>query len=250
MTLALRAGSATDPGRVRARNEDALLLDADLRLYAVADGLGGHRAGEVASAVAVDTIRDVVGAGAGSADCDRRQSWGLLVDALMQADAAIQHDSALHDERAGMGSTAVVAWFPSGPTLVLANVGDSRGYLLRGGELRQLTQDHTVFEALRRAGRLSDVPDEQPPRQVLSQALGAGTGVAPSVACQATATGDRVLLCSDGLTDLLTDAQIAKVLAAMPGEVQRACDELVCEANSRGGFDNVTVVLIEVGGEP
>lgn len=246
MTPALVVGAVTDTGMVRAHNEDALLVDVEQRLVAVADGLGGHRAGEVASALAVKTVREVVRARAAAARADPRRCEVLLADALVQADETIRQAARAHDERAGMGSTAVVAWFPDG-RLVLANVGDSRGYLLREGDLRQLTQDHTVLEALRRAGRLSGDLEDQPPRQILSQALGPGAAVFPSVATCQTASGDQVLLCSDGLTDLLTDTQIGLVLAATASVApQKACEVLVSEANRRGGFDNVTAVLVRL----
>jgi protein phosphatase len=235
---------------LRTHNEDALLVDVDLGLFAVADGLGGHRAGEVASALAVHTVLHVVREGAAAARPDPDRCADLLVEALVHADAAIRLDSATRDERAGMGSTAVIAWVADGRTLVMANVGDSRGYLLRRGRAHQLTQDHTVLEQLRRAGRLSDLAEQQPPRQILSQALGPGDGVAPDVVIETTDPGDQVLLCSDGLTDMLSDADIAEVSAAAGSGPQARCDALVREANRRGGFDNVTVVLVEVGPEP
>jgi protein phosphatase len=223
-----------------------LLVDVDLSLFAVADGLGGHRAGEVASSLALERAREVVRAGAAEARPDPDRCADLLVEALVQADAAIRHDAAANEQRAGMGSTAVLALFADVRTLVVANVGDSRGYLLRGDRLHQLTQDHTVLERLRRAGRLSDVAEEQPPRQILSQALGPGDGVAPDVAIVDTAPGDQVLLCSDGLTDLLGDPDIAAVVTAGGPSPRARCEVLVREANRRGGFDNVTAVLVEV----
>lgn len=243
--IRLSYGAATDAGRIRPGNEDAVGAEPGLGLFVVADGLGGHQAGEVASTVAVQSFLASVRAAAGAA-AEKRG------DALSQAVAGA-HDAvwaaARQPDRAGMASTLVAAWITSPGWMWVINVGDSRCYLVRDGRLAQLSVDHSALESLRRAGLLPSNPADWPPRAELTQVLGLGT-VTPHTGCHQLVPGDRILLCSDGLTDMLTDDEIALVLARLP-EPQAACDRLIQEANWRGGLDNTTVVLVNVrAGEP
>ena len=241
----LDVAGVTDTGRSRHHNEDALLMDSDLGLFAVADGLGGRRAGEVASAVALDRLAAVVRQchGPGLLDPERAV---ILCAALHEADRAVWEEAIGRPERSGMASTAVVAWIV-GSGLEVANVGDSRAYLLRSGMLSQISLDDSAIAELRRAGRLPDDPARWPPRQMITRALGAAAATEPHSAHRDLTPGDRVLLCSDGLTEMLADGEIEEVLGRRLDPAE-ACDVLVRVANERGGLDNITVVLIEMCG--
>ncbi|HUR78108.1 MAG TPA: Stp1/IreP family PP2C-type Ser/Thr phosphatase [Acidimicrobiales bacterium] len=239
---ALRTGAVTDVGRVRTNNEDQLLvMDA---LFAVADGMGGHAAGEVASQVAVDTLRDTF--------TENPTAQGLL-DAVRAANVNVITRSEADAATRGMGTTVcAAALVPSdtegddGEVLVILNVGDSRAYLLRDGELSQITEDHSVADELMRAGQLSEEEaaiDRR--RHVLTRVLGMDKTVVPDRFDVDPFRGDRVLLASDGLTNEVPDAEIASILRriADPGEAAR---ELVRVAKNNGGADNVTVIVIDV----
>ncbi len=268
-SLVVRAFGLTDPGRVRPSNEDQFLvaeLSRTLRVQQtsltqapsyrsrsrghvllVADGMGGHAAGEVASTMTVETVEGFV------VELLRRFSnlkaddeSGVLADlreAVRQADARIFEESEHHPELAGMGTTLTLA-FVSDRRLFVFHVGDSRCYLCRGGRLARMTEDHTVTADLVRRGAIT--PDEarhHPSRHIVTNILGGGhSGVHVDVRRVDLDAGDTVLICSDGLTDMLDDARIAAVLAA-ESEPEAACVRLVAEANEAGGRDNITAVV-------
>lgn len=215
-----RVGAATDVGLVREANEDALLVLPEPGVAAVADGLGGHAAGEVASGLAVEALRASLSE---AAAVPEDEVPGLLADAVQAAHRAVVDDAARDRARRGMGTTVVVAHVRPG-RLWIAHVGDSRAYLLDGGGLSPLTSDHG-------AGGM------------LTQALGLGD-VAPDVVEVETEAGERLLLCTDGLTGTTGPDEIARLLAA--GSPQEACDALVRAALQGGGHDNVTVVVVEL----
>ncbi|MDQ3680245.1 MAG: Stp1/IreP family PP2C-type Ser/Thr phosphatase [Actinomycetota bacterium] len=237
MTTLVAAG-ATDVGRVRTSNEDEYLLAEPL--YAVADGMGGHAAGEVASATAMEAL---------SAAFDGNRSGAGLVDAVRDANRAVWEQSRQSSELRGMGTTmtAVALVEEDGDeTLTIANVGDSRAYLLRDGELDQLTDDHSVVEELRRAGRLS--PEEaasDPRRHVLTRVLGVDAEVEVDSFEVIPYRGDRLLLASDGLFGDVSDEDIAAVLRRR-SDPERVAQQLVAMAKDAGGADNITVVVIDV----
>jgi protein phosphatase len=268
-SLAVRAFGRTDPGRVRPDNEDHFLV-ADLsrtlrvrqtslpqaatqqghsrgHVLLVADGMGGHAAGEVASALTVETVEAFV------MELLRRFSnlqasdeYGVLADlrqAVRQADARIAEEAALHPELAGMGTTLTMA-FASGSRLFVIHAGDSRCYLLRSGELLRLTADHTIVAEMVDRGELSpEQARHHPHRHVVTNVLGGGTpGVRIDVERVGLEEGDVLLLCTDGLTDMLDDRRIMAVLAA-ESDPETACARLVAEANEAGGRDNVTAVV-------
>lgn len=236
---ALRTGAVTDVGRVRTNNEDQMLVTESL--FAVADGMGGHAAGEVAALVAVDTLRDEF-AGNPTADglVDATRTANTNVIARAEADVATR----------GMGTTvcaaALVPNEDGHDTLVIVNVGDSRAYLLRDGELSQITEDHSVADELMRAGQLTEeqaAVDRR--RHVLTRVLGDGDMVSPDRFDLDPFRGDRILLATDGLTNEVPDGEIASILRRIedPGEAAR---ELVRVAKNNGGADNITVILIDV----
>lgn len=233
MPLTVReTGACTDVGRLRQSNEDALIL-AD-PVFAVADGMGGARAGEVASAMAVAALCELEG---GADDL-----VGALEDVNARIHAAAQTDASL----TGMGTTATAALITR-DELVIAHVGDSRAYLLRAGRLRQVTEDHSLVAELIRRGALTPAAAERhPQRSVITRALGAEPGVEVDVVRLVPQAGDVLLLCSDGLTGMIGDDEIGRIVGGS-GTLPERARELVRAANGAGGEDNVTVVLVRIG---
>lgn len=232
--MKLLVGAATDVGRVREGNEDGYLVDDSVGLVALADGMGGHVGGEVASATALEALRAAVRAGR------------PLRDAMLDANAAVlakaQTDAAL----TGMGTTLTAGTMAAGNTLILAHVGDSRAYLLRDGVLRRVTTDHSHVQELVDEGRLTD--DEaavHPMRNIVTRALGLDESIEIDVYPVELHDDDRVLLCSDGLTDMVHEDSIEAELRREPDPTVCA-RKLVDRANAAGGVDNITVVIVIV----
>ncbi|MDP9067737.1 MAG: Stp1/IreP family PP2C-type Ser/Thr phosphatase [Actinomycetota bacterium] len=226
----------TDVGRVRQGNEDSYLVAEPL--FAVADGMGGHLGGEIASETAVDTITE-------RARAEAPQDAAGLGALVRAANSAIwekaQGDPNLH----GMGTTCTLALVRDGE-LHLAHVGDSRAYLLRAGELSQLTDDHTLVSRMVREGRLSaEEADRHPQRSIITRALGVDADVEVDEMSLGIEEGDRFLLCSDGLTSMIDFQEVHNVLGR-EHDPQSAVDRLVELANEAGGEDNVTVVVIDI----
>ncbi|MEX2254604.1 MAG: Stp1/IreP family PP2C-type Ser/Thr phosphatase [Acidimicrobiia bacterium] len=234
MTLRFRAGAATDVGRVRDHNEDGYLVDDTLGLIAVADGMGGHRGGEVASAAALDALRIAFGAGA-------------TIDGAVATANEIVHEQSLADRNLrGMGTTLTAGALGIDGTLTLGHVGDSRAYLVRDGELARITTDHSLVEELIRAGELTEEEAERDPRRSrITRALGLEPSVTVDLESVDLRDGDRLLLCSDGLTTMVREDEIAALVVDEddPEEVAR---RLVDTANEHGGVDNITVVIIDI----
>lgn len=223
----VQVGSATETGLVRRRNEDALLVDGDGRVFAVADGLGGHPAGDVASQLAIEVLETRLQATGDGQAPDR-----VLVEALRAAHQALLADARGEPSRRGMGTTAVVAHLPPGGREAwIAHVGDSRAYLLHDGQLNQLTRDHTTGGPFLR-GRIT-------------QALGTTGEISPELVRIDLQGGDRLLLCTDGLTDMVSEEDIERIVASVD-DAQEACDELVGAAMAGGGADNVTIIVLAV----
>jgi protein phosphatase len=246
-SLAVRVFGLTDPGRVRHNNEDYFLVaelshSPSVHLLVVADGMGGHNAGEVASALSVEVVADRLRRSVNH----QADEMGILRDlqeAVCLADARLVEEGCEHPEWTGMGTTLTMA-FVSGWHLFAVHAGDSRCYLFRRGELRQLTEDHTLVTELVRRGLVG--PEEarrHPQRHLITNFLG-GNHAAPQVDAQEVAleSGDVLLLCSDGLTEMLDDGRITAILSAEE-DPEAACRWLVAEANVAGGEDNVTVVV-------
>ncbi len=234
----LRAGSSTDIGRVRTTNQDQFLVTDEL--FAVADGMGGHAAGEVASLTAVEALRATYEEADGSEG---------LVAAAHQANRSIFERAQGNPELHGMGTTLVaVALVNEGneDRLAIVNVGDSRVYLLRQGELEQLTTDHSLVQELVDDGQLTEAEATvHPQRHVLTRALGVDIDVNVDLLQVLPLKGDRLLLCSDGLVRELSDVQVASIMRRL-ADPDEAARELVAAANNRGGNDNVTVVIVDV----
>ena len=239
----LRWGEATDPGQVRKINEDSVL--ARPSVFAVADGMGGHAAGEVASAVAVQALQ------AQMEDQGRQPaSVASVTEAVRAANEAVHRRSFEEPTSRGMGTTLTLIVPAVGDDgrdhLVVANVGDSRAYLFADGQLRQLTRDHSYVEEMLAAGQIT--PDEartHPHRHVVTRALGVEQSVAVDTWLVTPESGDRYLICSDGLVNEVPDDDIAGLLGRQP-DPQAAADALVAAANAAGGRDNISVIVLDV----
>lgn len=239
MGLLIRAVAQSHTGLVRSDNEDSGY--AGPRLLVVADGMGGHAAGEVASAVAVESLSVLDGPGPAPDDLD---TPGALTAAITQANHRIRDLVDADPRRSGMGTT-VTAMLWTGEGFSLAHIGDSRAYLLRGDELVQLTRDHTYVQALIDEGRLhEDERETHPARSLLLQALG-GEDITPDLADVDAQDGDRLLVCSDGLSGVVSHEAIRRVLSEQE-DAQAAADQLVEMAVQAGGPDNITCVVADV----
>jgi len=240
---ALETAGATDVGQVRMANQDAFgeFRDEERRrhMLLVADGMGGHRGGEVASSMTVDTVRELFGAEDGP-------PGEFIVAALQSANGRVFDRAATDGSLAGMGTTAVAMLFDATSEAWIAHVGDSRCYRLRDGVLVQLTDDHSVVGELVRRGQLT--PEEarvHPQSNEILRAIGTQPDVAVDVQSVDVRPGDRYLLCSDGLSGMVTDDEIAEVLGSRSPE--DAVRTLIERANLAGGTDNITVQIGEVG---
>jgi PPM family protein phosphatase len=227
----------TDAGRQRHANEDSYYARAPV--YAVADGMGGAQAGEVASRIAADAFDDRTDDGT-----PEQQLARVATEANRRIFELAQEDSS----RSGMGTT-LTGLLVDGDEVAVVHVGDSRAYLFRDGELRQLTRDHSLVEELRRQGRLTpEEAEEHPQRSIITRALGPEREVELDVHTHRARNGDVYLVCSDGLTSMVREDRVREILASSDS-LQTAVDALVAEANEMGGRDNITVVLFRVGGD-
>jgi protein phosphatase len=242
-----RVYGLTDVGRVRESNEDYFLVDDALGLYAVADGMGGHAAGEIASQLAIESLRESVqGTEPPRTVRDAGEARERLEEAVAAANRRICESMAVHDERRGMGTT-MVALITLEDRAVIAHVGDSRAYLLRDGRLRLLTSDHSWVNEQVRMGLISQQDAQRHPmRNVVTRALGSRGDVKPELTEEKIVPGDAILLCSDGLNAMLTDEAIRDTLRPFPGDPEAACRALVEAANRSGGEDNTTVIVVSV----
>jgi PPM family protein phosphatase len=242
-SMKLQSTGATDPGLIRSSNQDAYYVDPKGRFFIVADGMGGHAGGEEASRIASEEVQSCLGAHWDSSIPTEQ----LLEKALLQANEAILHDQQNHPERADMGTTAVVVVFRDQDSPWVAHVGDSRLYRLRDVQLDQVTEDHTWVARALKVGDIT--PDEariHPFRHVLSRCLGREDLTHIDVQKLDLKEGDRLLLCSDGLTEELIDDKIATHMQESP-MLEKCASALIEAAKEHGGHDNITVVLVCLG---
>ncbi len=235
--MKLAAAGLSDVGRERDHNEDSYAVESSVDLYVVADGMGGHQAGEVASALAIATVVDFVQAHRTG------DQLAVLADAAREANKRVIDEGARNRRRKGMGST-LVGIIRDGDDMGIVHVGDSRCYRFRGGKLERMTRDHSLIEEL--AG---DDPIAHAAlggySNVITRAIGTAPDTEPETRREKLADGDVYLLCSDGLSGVVKDPDIAKIIAR-GGDLAERCRELVQAANEGGGPDNISTVLVRV----
>lgn len=255
--MQIAVGARTDTGLVRQNNEDQFAVDLSLNLFILCDGMGGQAAGEVASKLGVETILEHCRLAVQQPDLEVyggplsefSEMTNRLASGIRLSNKAIHEAAEQSPTTSGMGSTVVAARL-NGNVLSIAHVGDSRIYLFREGELRQLTQDHSlVMEQVRRGLLSPEEAEESELANVIMRALGAEQTVEVDLDEMWLNEGDQVLLCSDGLSRMVPDAQIAPVLTE-PYTAQQACERLVELANESGGEDNITVILVRLEADP
>jgi protein phosphatase len=241
--LELQPFGVTDAGKVRQNNEDALLVGdgKDETLFVVADGIGGFEAGEVASSLAVEVLKDL-------------QPDESFKAAIGEANRRIVAAGRGDEKLSGMGTTVVAIRFGGSqrePVAEVAHVGDSRAYLMRGGDMRPITEDHSLVAELVRSGDLTrDQAAEHPQKNLITRALGADQEVDVDTAVLPVEAGDRILLCSDGLSDMVPEGEISLLLAETPDDPEKAARGLLSAALDAGGNDNITVVVVDVREQP
>jgi PPM family protein phosphatase len=236
MSLRQRA-AITDPGHRRRRNEDAYVIEPPL--FAVADGMGGAQAGEIASRIAASVLRD----------SSRQPGEEAVVALIQEANRRIYEEAASDQAHSGMGTTITAALVADDEVLI-GHVGDSRAYRIRDGRLEQLTEDHSLVAELVRSGKLSpEEADVHPQRSVITRVLGSDPQVDVDTFSVEARTGDIFMLCSDGLTSMVDDRQILEIVERNRSSLDQAARALVVAANKRGGDDNITIVVFEIGDE-
>ncbi|MES2124288.1 MAG: Stp1/IreP family PP2C-type Ser/Thr phosphatase [Gemmatimonadota bacterium] len=232
----------TDVGVVRSGNEDSYMMASDRGLFVVADGMGGHAAGEVASEMAARMVAEEFRPVRGMSD---DELMAQMVGAIRAANAAIFRRTLQEHDKRGMGTTATVLNLLPRRYLI-GQVGDSRAYLLRGGVLTQLTKDHSYVQEQVDAGRLT--PEEariHPYANVITRCVGSSGDVVPDLYLGTLEAGDLILLASDGLTGMLEDEDVAEVMRSdLP--LEEMVDKLIADANHRGGLDNITTILVRI----
>jgi PPM family protein phosphatase len=251
--MPLEAFGQTDVGRRRKLNEDNFLVKPETNLYAVCDGMGGHNAGEVASKMAIETLEAFIRKSAGE-EKDITWPYGLeahlsfeanrLKTAVKLANKKVFKSADNREDYTGMGTTLVAA-IVSGKVVTIGSAGDSRAYLIRPGELKQLTRDDSWVSAAWAEGILShDEIDRHPLRNVITKAVGAKEEIELDTVEHHLKKGDVILLCSDGLHSMINDEAILKTVTPFPATLPEAAQKLIDAANEAGGKDNVSVVLL------
>ena len=237
----------SDVGRRREGNEDEFIREPQAGLYAIADGMGGHAAGEIASGLAIDALAEAIHPSNWEPQSASPDDAGeRLRNAVREANRRICESILAHEERRGMGTT-LVALVIAGSAGVIAHVGDSRAYVLRDEELHRLTSDHSWVNEQVKMGLISDdAAQRHPMRNIVTRALGSRQEVQVDVSTVELLPRDVYLLCSDGLNTMLSDSQILEVLKAHADDPRAACAALVDAANRQGGEDNITVIAIAV----
>ncbi len=236
----------TDVGRRRESNQDSLLVEPERGIYAVADGMGGHAAGEVASQMAIEALCETLVHRLDGTERDAQKVASRLEDALIEGNRRICESVVARGEWRGMGTT-IVALITVGDSAVIGHVGDSRAYLLRDGKLHRLTHDHSWVSEQVRMGLMTDEEAHRHPmRNIVTRALGNRPALDVDINEADARPADVFLLCSDGLNSMLTDGEILATLTANAADPQAACRNLVEQANLKGGEDNITVIVLRL----
>jgi len=237
--LRIECSVLSDQGMIRASNEDSYVAECEGRVFLVADGMGGHAAGEIASGIAASTVREVLSTEATAADIKNRLHF-----AVQQANTRVYEAQRTNPEYRGMGTTLTVLSFWEN-RYCMAHVGDSRAYLFRDNTLSQLTRDHSVVWPLFESGILSkEEIARQPQKHLITRSIGTHPDVEIDLQENIAIEGDLFLLCSDGLTDVITDGAIQQIMETTGMKPQTICERLIQTANISGGPDNITAVVV------
>lgn len=245
----LRSGGVTDIGKVRKINQDNFNIIEDKNIFIVADGMGGHAAGDQASRIAVSTITEVLSSYDFATEIYVPKSTSMSVEELLrlavqEANEQILLTSMSNPDLQGMGTTVVLTIYTTDGQIYIGNVGDSRIYLIRQQQITKVTKDHSVVQQLIDAGMITEEEAEvHPYKNVITRCLGQQAVVEPDTQKLALEDGDWVLLCTDGLSNMVSSQQMVETLALFE-DPQEACTQLVTMANEKGGTDNITVVLL------
>jgi len=256
VSIAWQGTGFTDTGLARQTNQDAFAVDNDLGLWIVADGMGGHAGGSTASHLAVQAVTDHITASAVPfPDSHNRvnQANGLLLSAVAAADSLIRRTADTTPDLKGMGTTIVIALFcpEPEPSIALAHIGDSRAYLIRARCITALTTDHSFVQRLVSEGRITlEKARTHPQQNVLLRAVGVKDPLPPDVTIHHLQPNDVLILCTDGLTKMLEEQDILDRALAFQGAPSEMCRQLIDAANSRGGKDNTTVIVIAPSSVP
>lgn len=248
LSSALEVASATHAGMVRAHNEDSIAADAQIGLAVLADGMGGYSAGEVASGIAVALISTELKKALAerAAALDDVQAQALISEYAEKANAAIFHSAESQPQYSGMGTTLVMAlWYDN--RMAVGHIGDSRMYRLRGDNFEQVTRDHSLLQEQIDSGMISKAEARYSQnKNLVTRAVGIEPDVETEVHAYDVQQGDIYLLCSDGLSDMVTDDDIQLTLTSLKANLALAAEQLVEQANDNGGRDNISVVLVRV----
>ena len=243
----MRFYGLTDIGVKREKNEDAISIPSEnepIKLFILADGMGGAKAGEKASQVAIQTIRDYVRLNFIKIERTKEEIEELIRKAMVEANREVFELSQAYKEYSGMGTTVLVALIYRG-RLYIGHIGDSRVYRLRQSVLRQLTKDHSYVQELLRQGSITiEEAKNHPQKNVLLKALGCDRDIVPDVITKGFVKGDIILLCSDGLTNMVDDKQIYEIIMKNTSDLNVACKMLIDTANRNGGADNISAIII------
>ncbi|MCK5254636.1 MAG: Stp1/IreP family PP2C-type Ser/Thr phosphatase [Deltaproteobacteria bacterium] len=250
----VRIGAKTDKGMKRLHNEDSLYCNKEMGLFVLADGMGGHRAGDVASRIAVETVADNFKTNKLRKDHyvlekynkEFSKETNRLASAIGLASCKIYESAAKSPECHGMGTT-IVSVLLSNNMMSMACVGDSRLYLIRNGVIRQLSNDHSLVNEQLKSGLITEKESRNSRlRNVITRALGTDKSIEVDLDEEMILSEDQILMCSDGLHDMLEDSEILDAVLNCSGKPQKACDSLIKLANEKGGSDNISVILLHI----
>lgn len=242
----MEIGVKTSKGRIRDTNQDFYYISSNIEypLFIIADGMGGHKAGEVASRMAVEIISSSLEKEIKNLNMDENYIINSIRNSIWRANEEIYNTSLKREECSGMGTTVTLAWDIKGK-IYIGHVGDSRAYILRSNNLYQITEDHSLVEELIKNGSISrEEAKDHPQKNVITRAVGTSREIQADVIVKERSKGDILLLCTDGLTNMLNDDEI-KELLLVNEDIQKACEYLVEKSNDKGGFDNISVVAIK-----
>lgn len=240
-------GFRTDIGNYRETNQDAYFVSdkQEIPLFIISDGMGGHKAGEVASKMAIDIIKEEIFDEVDAEKIEENKLINLIKKAIETANIEIFNTSKRKEEYSGMGTTVTMAYVLKNKVFI-GQIGDSRAYLFRGDKLIQLTEDHSlVAELLKKGSITKEEAERHPQKNIITRAVGTENTIDIDVVVEELYREDIILLCTDGLTNMVEDNQIKRILLKEK-DVQTTCNELVDLANKNGGFDNITVIAVKI----